>query len=151
MKRLFLLALVWGIGLTGLHAAEATWLTDYVAAVNQARAEKKPLLLDFTGSDWCGWCIKFEKETLSTPEFAAFAQQYLVLLRLDYPQSHGLPPAEEQQNRSLAKKFNVDGFPTLILLAPNEKLLKRFDGYQEGGPQPFIEVLQKVMGLPKRP
>ncbi|MDE1170434.1 MAG: thioredoxin family protein [Verrucomicrobium sp.] len=150
MKRLLLLALVWGTALCGLRA-EAVWLTDYVQAINTARKEQKPLFIDFTGSDWCGWCVKFDKEVLSTPEFEAYAQDKLVLLRADFPQKHPLPVALTQQNQSLAQKYKVDGFPTLLLISPTEKVLARFDGYQEGGPQPFIERLKKDAGSPYRP
>jgi thiol-disulfide isomerase/thioredoxin len=68
-----------------VNAAEAIWLTDLPKAEAQAKAENKIVLLDFTGSDWCGWCIKFKKEVLDTPEFQGYADKNVVLVKLDYP------------------------------------------------------------------
>src|SRR5438093_919127 len=81
--KLTVLALLSGLALLPLTTAAATWLTDLPAAQAAAKAEKKIVLLDFTGSDWCGWCIRLKNEVFSQPEFDAFANANLVLVEVD--------------------------------------------------------------------
>jgi thioredoxin-related protein len=116
----------------------ASWSTNYQAALQQAQKEGKPLLLDFTGSDWCPWCIKLDKEILSTPEFVKYAHEKLILVKVDFPQSKPQSDEVKTQNRSLSEKFHVEGFPTLILLKPNGEFLAQ-SGYLKGGPQSLIK------------
>jgi len=117
--------------------AEA-WLDNYDAAVAQAKKENKLVLVDFTGSDWCGWCIKMKKDVFSKPEFNSFAKDKLVLLELDYPQAKKLSPSVVKQNEVLQQKFKVEGFPTLVLLDGSGKELARNSGYLPGGPDALI-------------
>jgi len=147
MKRLFALLLVSLFALGALHAAEATWLTDYDAALKQAAAEKKPVLIDFTGSDWCGWCIRLDKEVFSQKEFVDYAAANLVLLKLDFPHKKELPAAEKAQNEKLAKKYKIEGFPTIIVLNPAGKQIGEL-GYEEGGAANWIASLEKVTKKP---
>ncbi len=118
------------------------WLTDYAAALDAARSQNKPILINFTGSDWCGWCVRLKEEVFSQSEFIDFARQRLVLLELDFPRSKPQPPALVEQNRQLQKRFHVRGFPTLILLAPGGTKQAQL-GYMPGGPGVFIGELQK--------
>ena len=127
-----------------LFAAEQTsWLTDYKAALANAKREKKTVLMDFTGSDWCGWCIKLRREVFDTPEFSRFAKDNLVLLEIDFPQRK--PQTEElrRQNEELMRRFNVEGFPTIIVLDANGKQRGQ-TGYVPGGPQRFIEDINSI-------
>ena len=125
------------------NAAEATWLTDLPQAQAQAKSEKKIVLLDFTGSDWCGWCIKFKKEVLDTPEFQKYAAKNVVLVELDYP-SHKEQSADlKTANAALKSRFAIHGFPTLIVLDQSGKEIGRQVGYAEGGPSAFIAKLEK--------
>ncbi len=119
------------------------WGTDLPGALNQARSENKMVLLDFTGSDWCGWCIKFDQDVLSTGKFASYAKSKLVLVRLDYPHHKAQDAALKQANENLAQRFGVDGFPTFVLLNPAGKELGRQVGYAEGGPDAFIAELDR--------
>ena len=138
-----LAALVATTILTGpLHAAEAAWQTNYEKALAQAKAENKAVLLDFTGSDWCGYCIKMVKDTLSKKEFTEYAAKNLVLVEVDFP--NGKPQTEEvkKQNAELEKKFGVQGYPTFLLLDKRGKELGRQRGYLEGGPATFIAKLE---------
>jgi protein disulfide-isomerase len=121
---------------------EAVWRTDYPGALQQAKAENKLVLLDFTGSDWCGWCKKFEQDVLSTPKFAAYAGRKLQLVRLDFPHHTPQPDALRRANAALSNQFKVDGFPTFVLLNGDGKELGRQDGYMEGGPDAFIAELE---------
>lgn len=126
--------------LTGTLSALAAsgWQTDFTAAQTAAKKDGKAILLDFTGSDWCGWCIKMKKDVFSKPEFNSFAKDKLVLLELDYPQAKKLSPSVVKQNEVLQQKFKVEGFPTLVLLDGSGKELARNSGYLPGGPDALI-------------
>jgi len=127
-----------------LHAFSAEgWLSDYDKALAQAKAEKKPVLIDFTGSDWCGWCIRLNREVFSQEEFKEYAKQNLVLLEVDFPQRKPIAPEQRQKNEELAAKYRVEGFPTLIVLNSEGKQIGTL-GYQPGGPKAFIQALEKV-------
>src|SRR5882757_4954075 len=118
-----------------VQAAELQWLTDLPKAQAQAKAENKMVLMDFTGSDWCGWCIKFKKESLDTVEFKDYAAKNLVLVELDFPnkkpQSAGLKAA----NKALAGQYKVSGYPTFVVLSKDGREIGRQDGYEVGGPK----------------
>ena len=109
----------------------------------KAKAENKLLLMDFTGSDWCPWCIKLEKEILSTPAFGDFAKKNLVLLYVDFPQHKQLSAEQKKANQELQKKYAIRGFPTVIVLNKDGKKVGNL-GYQAGGPTPFIKELEKL-------
>jgi thiol-disulfide isomerase/thioredoxin len=123
------------------RASEFSWGTDLPAALNQARSENKMVLLDFTGSDWCGWCIKFDHDVLSTDKFAGYAKSKLVLVKLDFPSHKKQDAALKQANEQLSKQFGVDGFPTFVLLNSAGRELGRQVGYLKGGPDAFIAKL----------
>jgi len=115
MKRLLLGLLAAGAFAQAV-ASEGEWLTDLPKALAKAKDEKKLVLLDFTGSDWCGWCIKFNKEVLATPEFKQYANKNLVLVELDFPRRKALSPELKKANEALKDKYRVDGFPTFVVL-----------------------------------
>ena len=125
-------------------SAADNWLTSYPDALAQAKSQNKPILMDFTGSDWCPWCMKLDKEVFATPAFQSFATAHLILLKVDFPRKTALPANIRQQNDELEKKFAVDGFPTLILLNSNGVKIGT-GGYQEGGPQPTIAWIRNTM------
>jgi protein disulfide-isomerase len=125
-------------------AADAEWMTDFTAAKAKAKAEKKVLLVDFTGSDWCGWCIRLDKEVFAKKEFQDYAAEKLVLVKLDFPQTKKLAPELEKQNKDLAKKYDVQGFPTIKLLKPSGSEIAE-TGYQEGGPVKYVEHLKQLL------
>jgi thioredoxin-related protein len=124
-------------------AAEPQWLTNTADAIAQAKKENKMVLLDFTGSDWCGWCIKFKQEALDTKEFGEYAAKNLVLVELDFP--HKKPQSDQlkKANQALATHYKVDGFPTFVVLGKDGRELGRQDGYGAGGAQAFIAKLEK--------
>ena len=125
-----------------VNAAESSWLTDLPKAEAQAKAENKIILIDFTGSDWCGWCIKFKKEVLDTAEFQAYAAKNVVLVELDYPSKKAQSDELKKANAGLKDKYDVKGFPTLVVLDKDGKEIGRQVGYSEGGPKAFIEKLE---------
>ena len=145
MKRIcfVLLALaLWGGALSAAQA-EASWLTDYPKAQAEAKAGHKLLLLDFTGSDWCGWCKRLEAEVFSQPQFEEYAKKNLVLLRVDFPHAKPLSDELRQQNMDLARKYQVRGFPTILVLNGEGQTVGLL-GYTPGGPEAFIGELKKV-------
>ena len=127
-----------------LHATEAVWFTDYQAALKKAAAEQKPLLLDFTGSDWCGWCMKLDKEVFSQAEFTAYAAKNLILVKVDFPRLKQQSEVEKKQNSLLSKKYKIPGFPTIVVLDEHGAQLGEL-GYAQGGPKPWITELEKII------
>ncbi|HTL74235.1 MAG TPA: thioredoxin family protein [bacterium] len=125
-----------------VNAAESTWLTDLPKAEAQAKAENKIILMDFTGSDWCGWCIKFKKEVLDTKEFQEYAAKNVVLVELDYPNKKEQSADLKKANADLKKQYKVNGFPTLVVLDKDGKEIGRQVGYSKGGPEAFIAKLE---------
>lgn len=89
------------------------WEVDMKVAVEKSKASGKPIMANFTGSDWCGWCIRFEKSVFSKPEFKQWAEENVVLLELDFPRRSKLPAELAKQNSELQRAFNVRGFPTI--------------------------------------
>ncbi len=125
------------------HAARlGTWTDDYAAAVKQAKAENKNLLLDFTGSDWCVNCWNLDDGVFSKPAFADYAKQHLVLVTLDFPIKTKLSDALTQQNAALMQKYHVEGLPTIVLLSPDEKQLAFLLGYGGQTVEQFIAQLE---------
>jgi len=121
------------------------WITDFEAALKQAKAENKAVFIDFTGSDWCGWCIRLDEEILSKPAFEEYAKENLVRVYLDFPRGKPQSEALKQQNKALAEAFGVRGFPTVYVLDSDGEPIGRM-GYQKGGPKPFIAELKKMTG-----
>jgi thioredoxin-related protein len=123
------------------------WMTDLKTAQDRAYAENRVVLLDFTGSDWCGWCKKLKAEVFDTAEFNAFADRHLVLVEVDFPRNKPVTPQQRAANHGLANKYGVDGYPTIILLSSKGELIGRL-GYMAGGPKPFIQAIREQTGLP---
>ena len=123
--------------------AESNWLTDFTKAQAEAKAGDKLLLLDFTGSDWCMWCRRLQAEVFSQPEFEEYAKKNLVLMAVDFPRAKPLTAEVRKQNASLAQKFEIEGFPTIVILNPDGKQVGLL-GYVPGGPGAFIRELAKV-------
>jgi thioredoxin-related protein len=125
------------------NMAEAAWLTDLPQAQAEAKTENKIVLMDFTGSDWCPWCIKFKQEVLDTPQFQQYAAKNVVLVEVDYPRKKVQSDDLKKANAALKDQYKVDGFPTLVVLDKNGKEIGRQIGYEDGGPTAFIAKLEK--------
>ena len=122
----------------------AGWITSYDGALELAKKEDRPILINFTGSDWCGWCKKMDKETYSQSAFENYAKNNLVLLYVDFPSGKPQTSALEKQNDSLKSKFGVRGYPTQVLLSPDGKLLWKNPGYLKGGPGALISNIKQA-------
>lgn len=129
--------------LTTVAARADSWETNYPKALKAASASKKMVLLDFTGSDWCIWCQKLDKEVFAQPEFQNFARANLVLVKVDFPQEHPLPLELTRQNEKLAEEYGVEVFPTVIMLDSAGRRLGDVQ-YDEGGPAKFIAALKAL-------
>ena len=124
-------------------AGELTWLTDLAKAQAKAKSENKLVLMDFTGSDWCPWCIKLNKEVFSTTEFQEYAGKNLVAVEVDFPRTKAQTAELKKANKELQEKYKIEGYPTVIVLNSDGKKIGEL-GYQPGGPKPFIAELEKL-------
>jgi protein disulfide-isomerase len=120
------------------------WLTSYEQAVNQSRTLSKPIILFFTGSDWCSWCHKLEDEVLNTPDFAEQTADKFIFVKLDFPMHTTLDSALTAQNQSLQQKFDVRSFPALVLLDDEEHQIG-LTGYRPGGGKQYAAHLFKMV------
>jgi len=120
------------------------WMTDFEAAQAKAAEKGKPMLLDFTGSDWCGWCIKLKKEVFSKKTFKDYAESELVLVEVDFPRGKKQSDALKAQNEALAEKYGIRGFPTIVLLSPEGKLIGK-TGYRPGGAEAYVAHLKEAL------
>jgi protein disulfide-isomerase len=124
--------------------ADSAWGTDYKKAQNEAKANHKLVLLDFTGSDWCGYCIQLDKAILSQQQFKDYANKNLVLVEIDFPRRKAQSVEMRKQNQELAERYQIDGFPTLIVLDGEGKTVWRYDGMYAGGIAAFLAELDKI-------
>ena len=116
------------------------WHDSFEAAREQSLVSGKPILADFTGSDWCSWCVKLRKDVFDKAEFEEWARENVVLLELDYPQRSSQSPEIEAQNEKLASLYAIDSYPTVLLLDAQGNQLAR-TGYHRD-PSAFIGSLE---------
>ncbi|MBC7980660.1 MAG: thioredoxin family protein [Armatimonadetes bacterium] len=126
------------------------WLTDWEAAKAKSKAENKPILINLTGSDWCGWCIKMEKETFSQKVFKDFAAENLVLMEVDFPKKKEQPAVLIKQNAELEKQYLAGGYPTVFLLDAEGKKLSPDLGTLKGGANEFVAKLKEITAKRKK-
>jgi thioredoxin-related protein len=123
----------------GLAAEESLWVTDFNAALDQAERDGRDLLIDFTGSDWCMWCMKLKEEVFSQPAFRAEAPKQFVLVMLDFPRSKPVSAANEM----LQQEFMVQGFPTIVLADSKGRAYAR-TGYRGVGAEKYLAHLGEL-------
>lgn len=134
-------------GTAAVYAANSPgvkWQTDYQSAMDLAGREDRVVMLFFTGSDWCSWCTRLSKEVLEHPAFIAYSDRYLVPVKLDFPRRTPLPASQQQHNISVADRFQIRGYPTLVFVDSNGKEVFR-RGYEQGGGPAYVDVLQKKL------
>ena len=123
---------------------EVKWLTNFAQAHEIAKKENKVLFVDFSGSDWCGWCIRLHKEVLSQKAFLDYAKDNLVLVLIDFPRRKAQSPEERRQNAALAEQFGIRGYPTVLLISPEGKIIAK-TGYRRGGARAYVQYLKGVL------
>ena len=144
LSRTFALLLLTFI-LPNANASLSYWQTNYNAALAKARSEEKPLLIYFTGSDWCLWCQKLDRELLNQEAFAGEIEELAVPILLDFPQRRKLPPREARHNREFKSRFKVEAFPTIILYDPsmNKEIWRH--SYFDTAPRPYLDTLKSLL------
>ena len=151
MKKLLVITLLFASAIA-FGQEKAKWYIDFEKAAQVSLQTGKPILADFTGSDWCGWCKKLKKEVFNTPQFKEWADQNVVLLELDYPRRKQQDEKIKKQNRELQQIFQVRGYPTIHIF--NVKVNKDNQiefvplgqtGYVAGGPTPWIYKANSIL------
>lgn len=147
MKRLSLLiAFCLATLVSGIEASSIQWMTNYDQALQAGKQSSKPLVLLFTGSDWCTWCIKLEKESLDTSEFADAAGDKFIFVKLDFPRSTLSNVGTSSQNNALRERFKVMGFPTVVIVDPVADKKIASTGYKAGGGRQYAQHLLNLAG-----
>lgn len=142
MKKIVILMVLFTCITLTSHAD--VWMTDYDQALEKGNRENKPILLLFTGSDWCGWCIKLEDQVFSEEEFEEYATEKVVCVKADFPRNKDQDDEVKKQNKKLKKKFGISGFPTVLVLNPKSEEIIANTGYREGGPSKYVDHLKEL-------
>ena len=132
------------LGLVSCAKAGEGWPTDFEKAKAEAAARNVPILADFSGSDWCGWCVRLDNEVFSKAEFKAYAKKNVVLFLADFPNSKPQSAEIKAQNETLSKRYRIRGFPTVLLLNADGSVINE-TGYQAGGAVAYVEHLKSLL------
>lgn len=150
MKKIFITLLF--ITTITTFSQDVKWLTSFDEAAKLSQKTKKPILANFTGSDWCGYCIRLDKTVFNTPEFSKWSKKNVVLLKLDFPRKKKLAPKLKKQNYAMQRAFGVRGYPTIWLFKVDDgddpkKNLKPLGktGYIKGGAKKWINSIKQYL------
>ncbi|MDD5697597.1 MAG: thioredoxin family protein [Victivallaceae bacterium] len=138
MKQLIVVMFVLSLGIS-VFAGE--WLTDMDQAMKLSAQTGKPVLADFSGSDWCGWCVKMDKEVFSQKIFKDFAKENLILVLVDFPSRKPMSKEQKKANRALAEKYQIKGYPTVLLLDSKGAVIAKTN-YFAGGAKKYVDFLK---------
>ncbi len=120
------------------------WTDDFTAALEQGRTDGRYLLLNFTGSDWCVWCHRLRDEVFVQDAFLDYAAESLVLVEVDFPMKKVLPDSVQAQNAELDERFDVSGYPTIVIVSPDNEEIGRLS-YMQGGAKTFVRAVKKLI------
>ncbi|ANQ52681.1 thioredoxin family protein [Flammeovirga sp. MY04] len=124
---------------------KAGWTNDANYAIKTAQDEKRPIIMDFTGSDWCGWCKKIDREIFDTPEFKKWVKENnIILLELDFPKGVKQSDQLRAQNYYLAQEYKIQGYPTIFIVKDGKGIQM---GYQKGGPEAWIKAVEAQLDI----
>jgi thioredoxin-related protein len=152
MKKILFILFISLSAITVKAQEDMTWHTDMAKASELSMKEKKPLMLFFTGSDWCGWCIRLQKEVFKKEEFTKWAKQNVILVELDFPKRTAQEEVLKQQNYQMQQIFQVKGYPTVWLVNPEKTAEGKINlsalgstGYVAGGPEKWLEGVNSII------
>jgi len=132
------------LGAGAVFAGSPAWSQDHASALAEAKESNKHVLVNFSGSDWCKWCIKLDEEVFTQEAFQEYAAENLVLLLIDTPAHKKLDETTVEQNQSLKDKYGIRGFPTILLLNPSGTMIAQ-TGYQFGGAEKYVAHLKGLI------
>jgi len=150
MKRVLILFMLTVLGITACSAqqpktdSDINWFSNLEDALAQAKSKNLPVIVDFTGSDWCIWCKKLDAEVFAQKSFSDYAKKNLIMVKLDFPKSIKQTQEIKDYNRAILDKYGVQGFPTIVILNSKGDEIGR-TGYQQGGPDAYIEHLKTFL------
>ncbi|WP_291139367.1 thioredoxin family protein [Flavobacterium sp. UBA7663] len=152
MKKILVIAFLTLTSMSMQAQEELTWHTDMSKATDISIKENKPMFLFFTGSDWCGWCIRLQKEVFKTPEFIKWAKDNVVLVELDFPRKNNQTDAVKLQNAQLQQQLQVNGYPTVWFVSATKTAEAKINlnalgstGYVAGGPQAWLSGANQII------
>ena len=138
-----LTAVLFGCSKSGA-ADNLSWQDNLEKAMQKAKKENKAVLVNFTGSDWCIWCKRLTEEVFAKKEFETYAKKNLILVKLDFPRNIEQSSETKMYNNTLAQRYGVQGFPTILLFNSSGKLVLT-TGYQPGGPATYVNHLKSYL------
>jgi thioredoxin-related protein len=139
---------LWTTILSFFLLSSNVWETDFDKAKEEAKSEHKYILLNFSGSDWCGPCIRMHKEIFENAAFTGYSNEHLVLVNADFPRlkKHSLSSDQQKKNDQLADTYNKEGkFPLTLLLAADGKILKTWDGLPAISAEGFTSQVKAIV------
>ena len=152
MKKILLIAFLTLTSMSIQAQDELTWHTDMSKVTDVSIKENKPMFLFFTGSDWCGWCIRLQKEVFKTPEFIKWAKENVVLVELDFPRKNEQTDAVKMQNAQLQQQLQVRGYPSVWFVSAAKTAEAKVNltalgstGYVAGGPKVWIDGANQII------
>ena len=152
MKKILVIAFLTLTSMSMQAQEELTWHTDMSKATDISIKENKPMFLFFTGSDWCGWCIRLQKEVFKTPEFIKWAKENVVLVELDFPRKNNQTEEVKMQNAQLQQQLQVRGYPTVWFVSATKTAEAKINlnalgstGYVAGGPQAWLSGANQII------
>lgn len=152
MKKILVIAFLTLTSMSIQAQEELTWHTDMSKAADISIKENKPMFLFFTGSDWCGWCIRLQKEVFKTPEFIKWAKENVVLVELDFPRKNNQSEEVKMQNAQLQQQLQVRGYPTVWFVSATKTAEAKVNlnalgstGYVAGGPKVWIDGANQII------
>jgi protein disulfide-isomerase len=140
---IFLTAILFGCSKSN-SSDNLKWEENLETALQKAKTENKAVLVNFTGSDWCVWCKRLSSEVFSKNEFEDYAEDNLILVKIDFPQNIEQSAETKLYNNQLAQKFSIQGYPTILLFNSTGNLVLT-TGYQPGGPENYVSHLKSYL------
>lgn len=151
MKKILFVLVAAALAASTLAAVPKGWTDDFEAAKKRAAKESKPMLVLFTGSDWCIWCKRLEGEVFSKEAFTSAIPKEMVPVFLDFPSDESLvTPERRQKNEWLGRFYGIRGYPTVLLMDAKGEVFAK-TGYRPGGPEPYVQHLRQLVAekMPK--